>query len=95
MKFLVIFILLLIVGYYFWSFSKNRWEEVLTTQDVEKYMAIVGKLQAARIKYKTTTGGEEFNFRNSTLLSRTPPISYTIWIPKDQIYKAYKIINNN
>jgi len=93
MKTLLIFIALFFIAFYFWLKNKNKWEELLITQDVEKYMSIVGKLQGAGVKYKTTSGGEEFNSRRSTLNSRIAPISYTIWILKDEIYKAHKIIN--
>ncbi|MFZ5944562.1 MAG: hypothetical protein ACOYVD_10655 [Bacillota bacterium] len=93
MKPILFFILLFGIGFYFWYNNAKRWVELLTTQNVEKYMGIVGKLQNAGIKYKTTSGGEEFNFRQNTIYSKTPPISYTIWIDKEQVHKAYKIIN--
>lgn len=93
MKFYVILILLFFAGFFFWNKFNRQWEELLTSQDVEKYMAIAGKLQGAGIKYKTTSGGEEFNFRKNTLKSEIPPISYTIWVLKDDVYKAKKIVN--
>jgi len=91
---LIIVILLFIVSFYVWNSFNRKWEELLTTQDVEKYMSIVGKLQGAGIKYKTTSGGEEFNSRKNTLNSRIPPISYTIWVLKDDIYKAHKVVSD-
>lgn len=93
MKFIIILALLLVISYYVWKKLNSKWEELLTTQDVEKYMAIVGKLQGAGIKYKTTSGGEEFNPRKNTFNSRIPPVSYTIWVLKDEVYKANKLIN--
>ncbi|KJS18657.1 MAG: hypothetical protein VR72_21890 [Clostridiaceae bacterium BRH_c20a] len=93
MKTLLVFIALLCIAFYFWLKYNSKWEELLTTQDVEKYMSIVGKLQGAGIKYKTTSGGEEFNSRKSTLNSRIAPISYTIWVLKDEIYKSHKVVN--
>jgi flagellar biosynthesis/type III secretory pathway M-ring protein FliF/YscJ len=93
MKIIFFFTLLFIISFYIWKKFNSKWEELLTTQDVEKYMAIAGKLQGAGINYKTTSGGEEFNPRKNTLNSQIPPISYTIWVLKDDVYKANKIIN--
>ncbi|MFZ7102663.1 MAG: hypothetical protein ACOWWO_08385 [Peptococcaceae bacterium] len=91
---LFVFIILLIIGFLFWYSNRQKWEELLTTQNPEKYMNIIGKLQSSGIKYKTTSGGEEFNFRKNTLNSQIPPISYTIWVYKNHAHKAYKIIND-
>lgn len=93
MESLFVLIILLIVGFYFWYNSNKKWEQILTTQNPDKYMKCIGKLQSSGIKYKTTSGGEEFNFRKNTLNSQNPPISYTIWVLKDQYHKAYQIIN--
>ncbi|MGI6227034.1 MAG: hypothetical protein ACOYJ1_12355 [Peptococcales bacterium] len=90
MKFFIIFLLLLITAFYFWNRHNHKWQELLTTQDVENYMAIAGKLQGAGINYKTTSGGEEYNFRQNTLNSKIPPVSYTIWVLKEDVYKAEK-----
>jgi len=86
-------LILLLISFYYWNKFNNKWEELLTTQEVEKYMSIAGKLQGAGIKYKTTSGGEEFISRNNTLNSRIAPISYTILVSKDDVYKANKIVN--
>jgi flagellar biosynthesis/type III secretory pathway M-ring protein FliF/YscJ len=93
MKTLIILVLILVISYYVWKNLNSKWEELFTTQDVEKYMAIVGKLQDAGIKYKTTSGGEEFNPRKNTLKSQIPPVSYTVWVLKDEVYKANKVLN--
>ena len=41
MKTLLVFIALLCIAFYFWLKYNSKWEELLTTQDVEKYMSIV------------------------------------------------------
>jgi len=92
MKFFLIVSGVLIIGYYIWKFSNRNWQELFTTQNVDHYMRIAGKLQEAKIKYKTTSGGEEFNFRKHTLNSGTPPISYTIWVTKEHFYKAQQLL---
>ena len=63
MEFLIILLFILIGGYFLWQTGNRNWKELYTTQDVEEYMKIVGQLQNAKIKYRTTSGGEEFNFR--------------------------------
>ncbi|SMB92771.1 hypothetical protein SAMN00017405_2097 [Desulfonispora thiosulfatigenes DSM 11270] len=92
MKFLF-FILILVISYYIWRYYNRNWIQLLTTQDVDKYMKIVGLLQNSHLKYKTTSGGEEFNFHKGAIDSKTPPISYTIWVDKANLYNAEQIIN--
>lgn len=94
MEFLIILLFILIGGYFLWQTGNRNWKELYTTQDVEEYMKIVGQLQNAKINYRTTSGGEEFNFRQGAIVSRIPPVSYTIWVEKADFYKAERILQS-
>lgn len=85
-------LLLIILSYFIWKHFNKQKRELITTQDVDKYLKIVEKLQAANIKYKTSSGGEEFNFHKNVLDSDTPPVSYIIWVDESNFYKAQQLL---
>jgi len=80
------------LGYFVWLFITKKWQEVYITQNVEEYMKVSGALEAEHIKFKSTTGGQEFNASRSNKES-LPAVSYSILVAEDKAYLAQKLIN--
>lgn len=83
----------LIVGYFIWRIFTSKWQEVFITQDVEQFMVISEALQNANIRFRSTTGGQEFNGRRSAKASNLPSISYSILVLDEKAHLAQQIIN--
>lgn len=93
MSLLISILAALFVGYFIWRFFTSRWQEVFITQDVEQFMSISEALQNAGIRFKSTTGGQEFNGRRSAKADNLPSISYSILVNEDKAYLAQQKIN--
>ena len=84
----------LFIGYFIWRFFTGKWQEVFITQDVEQYMTVSGALQGAGLRYKSTTGGQEFNSRRRGDKGNLPSVSYSILVPDEKAHLAQEIINH-
>lgn len=83
----------LFLGYFVWRFFTGKWQEVFVTQDVERYMMVSGALQGAGLRYKSTTGGQEFNARRNSQNDNLPSVSYSILVHDEKAYLAQQLIN--
>lgn len=83
----------LILGYFVWRFFTSKWQEVFITQDVEQFMMVSEALQNAGIRFKSATGGQEFNGRKSAKASNLPSISYSILVADEKSHLAQQVIN--
>ena len=77
----------------FISLKGGIWQEVFITQDVEQFMMVSEALQNAGIRFKSTTGGQEFNGRKSAKASNLPSISYSILVAEEKAQLAQQKIN--
>lgn len=93
MSLFLILLTALFLGYFVWRFFTSKWQEVFITQDVEQFMTISEALQNAGIRFKSTTGGQEFNGRRSAKAGNLPSISYSIFVSEDKAYLAQQTIN--
>lgn len=93
MSLLLTLLAALFIGYFIWRFFTNKWQEVFITQDVEQFMMVSEALQNAGIRFKSTTGGQEFNGRKSAKASNLPSISYSILVAEEKAHLAQQKIN--
>ena len=93
MSLLITLFAALVIGYFIWRFFTSKWQEVFITQDVEQFMVVSEALQNAGIRFKSTTGGHEFNGRKSAKASNLPSISYSILVAEEKAHLAQQKIN--
>ncbi len=93
MSLLITLFAALVIGYFIWRFFTSKWQEVFITQDVEQFMMVSEALQNAGIRFKSTTGGQEFNGRKSAKASNLPSISYSILVAEEKAHLAQQKIN--
>ncbi|MCT4562794.1 MAG: hypothetical protein N4A68_00490 [Maledivibacter sp.] len=67
-------------------FLGEKWKSVYTTQDVEEYAKIKGKLMNENIKVKT-------RMNNRYTSSRRRQTTYNILVKSEEVYKANNIIH--